>query len=510
VRSKQILSNTSITGSRRTPRAHVFCGPTISAAEVRKVLPCATTHPPIASGDLGRIHWDPGDIAVIIDGMFQEVPAIRHKEIITVLQEGIHVCGASSMGALRAAELGDYGMVGVGIIYRLYSLGVLSRDDEVAVAHQPAHDGAAALSVALVTVRYAARRAMRKGLISAADEAYIVQATSDIPYFARRWKTIVRMAGLAGADAGRCRSFLDYCQRVKPDLKHEDALRLLHYVADERIKWPSPKLASVVPLTHFQQIWALDSRSESRAGELVSDLAALRCLQLVSPDFPSFYRRLCLQLIAAYHLGSGPRALDNVTNSEIERLALEAAGHTGAGRLWPARVWASFGLSGDPEARAQSRADVLTLLVRSYRHEPGVVPLAHAVERLKTLPAYDAARVIVVRAHRALERFSAVNSDFRADHVSPYAVAQYLGEVWPGGFARGAGQDRGFPSLSAASKAARPLVPYLLTEQVPTDRLRLMGGLPAAWSPKGGKVRDARALPDETTRSTSAGVVYGS
>lgn len=48
------------------------------------------------------------------------VPAVWHKELLYTLQEGVEVCGASSMGALRAAELESFGMLGVGVIFQAY------------------------------------------------------------------------------------------------------------------------------------------------------------------------------------------------------------------------------------------------------------------------------------------------------------------------------------------------------------------------------------------------------
>ena len=41
----------------------------------------------------------------IIDGYFERVPSVWHKEILWAMAEGIHVFGSASMGALRAAEL---------------------------------------------------------------------------------------------------------------------------------------------------------------------------------------------------------------------------------------------------------------------------------------------------------------------------------------------------------------------------------------------------------------------
>jgi hypothetical protein len=70
-----------------------------------------------------------------VDGYFERVPAVWHKEVLWAISQGIRVYGSASMGALRAAELSAFGMIGIGKIFEWYRDGVIERDDEVAVAH---------------------------------------------------------------------------------------------------------------------------------------------------------------------------------------------------------------------------------------------------------------------------------------------------------------------------------------------------------------------------------------
>ena len=51
-----------------------------------------------------------GRAQVIVDGSFQWTPAVWHKEILWAMGRGVHVFGAASMGALRAAELDGFGL----------------------------------------------------------------------------------------------------------------------------------------------------------------------------------------------------------------------------------------------------------------------------------------------------------------------------------------------------------------------------------------------------------------
>src|SRR5262245_34509783 len=123
-------------------RAVVFLGPTLGADAARSILD-AEYRPPAAHGDVYRLlgQAEPPRAIGLVDGYFQAVPAVRHKEILYALSRGVHVFGAASMGALRAVELADFGMVGVGEIFAAYRDRLLEDDDEVAVEHAPASAG---------------------------------------------------------------------------------------------------------------------------------------------------------------------------------------------------------------------------------------------------------------------------------------------------------------------------------------------------------------------------------
>ena len=83
----------------------VFTGPTLPADQARAILPDALYLPPVAQGDVYRAAGHQPQAIALIDGFFEHVPAVWHKEILWAMAQGIHVFGSSSMGALRAAEL---------------------------------------------------------------------------------------------------------------------------------------------------------------------------------------------------------------------------------------------------------------------------------------------------------------------------------------------------------------------------------------------------------------------
>src|SRR5262245_47094742 len=93
-----------------TNNIFVYLGPSLPLKEAKHILPEACFLPPIRCGDLLHLlRLNPQCIA-IIDGYFQHTAAVWHKEILLALEKGIRIYGASSMGALRAAELANDGI----------------------------------------------------------------------------------------------------------------------------------------------------------------------------------------------------------------------------------------------------------------------------------------------------------------------------------------------------------------------------------------------------------------
>ena len=121
----------------------VFLGPSLPRPEARSIL-AADCRPPAGQGDVFRAALDGPPAIALMDGIFRDAPTVRHREILWALARGIPVFGASSMGALRAAELDRQGMIGTGLIYRWYRRYALLPDDAVAVTHGPRELGAPA------------------------------------------------------------------------------------------------------------------------------------------------------------------------------------------------------------------------------------------------------------------------------------------------------------------------------------------------------------------------------
>lgn len=226
----------------------VYVGPTLTAEEVNERLPGATVLPPAAVGDIMLATRRRGIRRIaLVDGYFERMAAVWHKEILVALERGIAVYGAASMGALRAAELAPYGMIGVGVIYRDFARGTLVADDEVAVAHLPAEYGYRAVSDALVNVRHGLARAVKARVIDAVTRDRLVELARMRFYRERTWDMLVEDARAARAAPGRMLDAL--AAWPKPDRKADDARLLLRRLRSERPTRP--------PRIRVPRTWAL-------------------------------------------------------------------------------------------------------------------------------------------------------------------------------------------------------------------------------------------------------------
>lgn len=193
------------------------------------MLPCAL-RPPARRGDVYRALDDGYTSIVLIDGEFHGSPSVWHREIVEALAEGTTVHGASSMGALRAAELRDFGMIGHGRIFEWYRDGVIEADDEVALTYGPAELGYPSLSEPLVNIRATLAAAVPE-LISPADRDRLV-ACAKARYFPERSLAALLAGDVAAAwTADRRTDFARFLAERRIDQKRLDAMAALRAVA---------------------------------------------------------------------------------------------------------------------------------------------------------------------------------------------------------------------------------------------------------------------------------------
>jgi hypothetical protein len=190
----------------------VFCGPSLPE-EDRLPIAGVSYLPAAARGDVET--WvERFDALLMIDGVFHHDLAPSPKEVFAACKR-VKMFGASSMGALRAAECWPFGMIPLGIIVRWYIREVIDGDDEVAVLVHP--QSQIALTVPLVNVRYAAWLAKRRGVLSAREARTLVLDAREIFYMDRSWEDVFACA------PARARPEFERIAERYGDLKRWDA-----------------------------------------------------------------------------------------------------------------------------------------------------------------------------------------------------------------------------------------------------------------------------------------------
>ena len=202
----------------------IFLGPSLSHEEAKTILN-ADYRPPIQRGDITLILNENPNIIGIIDGVFHQQPAVSHREILEALKRGITIVGGASMGALRASELDDFGMIGVGYVYKQYKEGLIESDDDVAVVINPMN--MEQLSDSLVSIEYNFKRALDKGLISKADFDILIKTAKTIFYPKRTYKLLLNKVKIQTPKIEAIKNFLD---EEGIDIKKQDAIAVLKYI----------------------------------------------------------------------------------------------------------------------------------------------------------------------------------------------------------------------------------------------------------------------------------------
>ena len=239
----------------------VFLGPTLSWQEARGVLD-AVYLPPVQQGDVYRavVRHRPRAIG-IVDGYFQDVPSVWHKEILWAMARGTHVFGSASMGALRGAELASFGVRGVGRVFEAYRDGRLppfegeafEDDDEVAVVHGPPETGCTALSEAMVNIRCTLAAAAAAGVIGGTTRDALVRIGKALFYPERTYERLLSRAaedGLPPPELGALRAWLP---TGRVDQKRDDALAMLATMRDVLAADPGP--ARVAYVLEPSEMW---------------------------------------------------------------------------------------------------------------------------------------------------------------------------------------------------------------------------------------------------------------
>jgi hypothetical protein len=213
-------------------RIVVFLGPSLTIETAKEILPDAMYCEPCRCGDLIKVLRLHPDRILVVDGYFCWTPAPWHKEFLLALELGVQVYAASSMGALRAAELHQFGVIGVGRIYEDFVSGRIDGDDEVAVTHSDQNFGYHEFSDALINIRYTLEKAISTGQVNGAVASDLVSRAQRTHFPDRDLQSILdEYSRERGEDLSALREWLGQGNFVNQ--KRLDAIEALRRVRDD-------------------------------------------------------------------------------------------------------------------------------------------------------------------------------------------------------------------------------------------------------------------------------------
>ncbi len=214
-------------------RVIIFLGPSLKRDLALSILDGSKIEyrPPARKGDLLKINnsnnSDSNTLVCLIDGVFLQDYPPTPMEVYTIMQRGVKVFGASSIGALRAVELERLGMVGIGRIFRLYRNGILEDDDEVAVTFSG--DDYTLTSEAMIDIRYTLYHAYKSSMISRESRRILTRIAKSI-YFPYRSYDLILEKAKGIIDDEQLSMLREYIKYNRRSLKEEDSIELLNYV----------------------------------------------------------------------------------------------------------------------------------------------------------------------------------------------------------------------------------------------------------------------------------------
>jgi hypothetical protein len=445
-----------------TGRTVVTAGPTISAAEIRREIPSADVRAPIAFGDAFGYGLTAGDRLLIIDGLFLHRPSVRHKELLGLLDDGVTVAGASSMGALRAAELHPFGMLGYGEIFAGYRDGRLEADDEVAMVHGSPEDDYPVFVDAMVNIRATLAHAESIGLLSASDTSALVAAARALPFTARHWATLLSEANLPRELAPRLRD-------LRQDVKHRDAVLALRRIRDQ-VSTPS---RPQVPET----IWSVRWRQRYGGPAEVSDVDVLNFLRLCAES--SWRYPACLQQLASWHDRSVPQAdpgpadvhgLESIAHDYLQRLGLCGPAGLPAGVL---AIWLDEHELQQATARPEFGSALLA--TRTMIRFPSLLAIDHELALLRQDYRYPAWAGETARLIDMGRDLAAGRPDLDLTRPRPDRLRVLFERFWSADDFRIEASRRGYPSEQAFHAAAVPFAGAIASGAMPRVEVGRLG-----------------------------------
>jgi hypothetical protein len=306
----------------------IFLETSFPLEKAKAIHPEALYYRSIQCGDLTQLllqEEKPKRVA-IIDGSFEQTAAVWHKEILHLLDHGIPVLGASSLGALRAAELDSLGMIGMGEIYQAFASGKLNDDDEVAVSFSKQQGNIVPLSIAMVDIRHNLRNMLTQQIISQTLHDKLITTGKQLFYKERSWVNILKdcppsevavinswlssnETSLKALDAEKLIQHLATTSTPKPkaikrcqhSLLFEELIdsteQSLFLFSQAELCEKQPQLAQLLALTNkHQKAIRQENTSKKLTKDIKDSIKALRRLLAISDGFEKELQQIALTI----------------------------------------------------------------------------------------------------------------------------------------------------------------------------------------------------------------------
>lgn len=283
----------------------IFIESTLSKQEIKPfVHPSDLLLPSVMRGDLIKLYLSYTSIkeVIVVDGVFEQHPSITHKEILWLLSKGVKVVGIGSLGALRAYELRNHGMLGFGWVYEQFLNGYVDGDDEVAVAYDP-KDPANSKTLAMINFRKTVENNQKL-------KEYLA-IIKDIHFRERTWKAISKR--LPGNIKNMFRA--NYI-----DIKKEDVLNFFNPV--KQIEKQTQK--KFVPNIYFSSLY-LNHLNLSAIQFIRLKLQETNCIELPSDTlYREEYNDLCKFLdLSPIYISHIAFVLDKLSGIRLHRIKIK-------------------------------------------------------------------------------------------------------------------------------------------------------------------------------------------
>lgn len=206
----------------------VFGGPSLKI--VRSKYPTDFDYrTPIQRNDLHMIlknYSIPGCV-LITDGIFGNRLAVTPVECMDFIEAGWLLLGSSSIGALRAADCNDMGMIGIGDIFMGYQMGYYHSDADVAVIYQD--ESYDELTVSMVHADSIAKKLVSQDLLTYLQYRVIIKNIRKIPWHRRSARKVSKIFD-SNLSKEYTDLFLKYIKLPESNPKKNDAILACDYI----------------------------------------------------------------------------------------------------------------------------------------------------------------------------------------------------------------------------------------------------------------------------------------